>query len=227
MVDFKGSQFPKAVILYAVWFYVRFPVSYRDLEEIMAERGVEVDHATLNRWVEKFSGQIASDAQKRKAQPARSWRMDETYIKVKGRWCYLYRAVDKFGNTLDFMLSETRDEAAATRFFACSIRNDGCPDRVVIDKSGANAAGLENMNLLLLLSGWCWLIEVLQVKYLNNSIEQDHRFIKRITRQMKGFKSFASAQATLAGIETAHMIRKGQLAGRGQSAFQQFKALAG
>jgi transposase-like protein len=93
MVDFKGSQFPKAVILYAVWFYVRFPVSYRDLEEIMAERGVEVDHATLNRWVEKFSGQIASEAQKRKAQPARSWRMDETYIKVKGRWCYLYRAV--------------------------------------------------------------------------------------------------------------------------------------
>jgi putative transposase len=81
--------------------------------------------------------------------------------------------------------------------------------------------------LQLLLNSWCWLIKVLQVKYLNNIIEQDHRFIKRITRQMKGFKSFASAQATLAGIETAHMIRKGQLAGRGQSAFQQFKALAG
>ena len=227
MVDFKGIQFPKDVILYAVWFYVRFPVSYRDLEEIMAERGVQFDHATLNRWVEKYSEQIASEAQKRKSQPARSWRMDETYIKVKGRWCYLYRAVDKFGNTLDFMLSEARDEAAATRFFARTIRNNGWPDRVVIDKSGANAAGLENMNLLLLLSGWCWLIEVLQVKYLNNIIEQDHRFIKRITRQMKGFKSFASAQATLAGIETAHMIRKGQLAGRGESAFQQFKALAG
>ena len=227
MVDFKGSQFPKDVILYAVWFYVRFPVSYRDLEEIMAERGVELDHATLNRWVERYSEQIASEALKQKAQPARSWLMDETYIKVKGRWCYLYRAVDKFGNTLDFMLSETRDEEAATRFFARTIRNNGWPDRVVIDKSGANAAGLENMNLLLLLSGWCRLIEVLQVKYLNNIIEQDHRFIKRITRQMKGFKSFASAQATLAGIETAHMIRKGQLPGRGQSAFQQFKALAG
>lgn len=145
---------------------------------------------------------------------------------MKGRWCYLYRAVDKFGNTLDFMLSETRDEEAATRFLARIIRNNGWPDRVVIDRSGANAAGLENMNLLLLLSGWCWLIEALQVKDLNNIIEQDHRFIKRITRQMKGFKSFASAQATLAGIETAHMIRKGQLPGRGQSAFQQFKALA-
>ena len=188
---------------------------------------MELDHATLNRWVEKYSGQVAPEALKQKAQPARSWRMDETYIKVKGRWCYLYRAVDKFGNTLDFMLSETRDEEAATRFFARTIRDNGWPDRVVIDKSGANAAGLENMNLLLLLSGWCRLIEVLQVKYLNNIIEQDHRFIKRITRQMKGFKSFASAQATLAGIETAHMIRKGQLPGRGQSAFQQFKALAG
>ncbi|PIL15469.1 hypothetical protein P775_25970 [Puniceibacterium antarcticum] len=156
--------------MFAVWFYVRFAVSYRDLEEIMAERGVEVDHATLNRWVEKYAEQIASKAQKRKAQPARSWPMDDTYIKVKGRWCYLYRAVDKFGNTLDFMLSETRDEAAATRFFARTIRNNGWPDRVVIDKSGANAAGLENMNLLLLLSGWCWLIEILQVKYLNNII---------------------------------------------------------
>lgn len=227
MIDFKGSQFPKDVILYAVWFYVRFPVSYRDLEEIMAERGVKVDHATLNRWVGTYSELIASEAQKRKVQPARSWRMDETYIKVKGRWCYLYRAVDKFGNTLDFMLSETRDEAAATRFFARTIRNNGWPDRVVIDKSGANAAGLDNMNMLLVLSGWCWLIEVLQVKYLNNIVEQDHRFIKRITRQMMGFKSFVSAQATLAGIEVAHMIRKGQLGVCGKSAFQQFKELAG
>ena len=225
MVVFKGSQFPKDVILYAVWFYVRFPVSYRDLEEIMAERGVEVDHATLNRWVEKYSEQIASEAQKRKEQPARSWRMKETYIEVKGRWSYLYRAFDKAGDTLDFMLSDTRDEEAATRFFARTIRNNGWPDRVVIDKSGANAAELDNINRLL--SGWCWLIEVLQVKYLNNIIEQDHRFIKRITLQMKGFKSFASAQATLVGIETAHMIRKCQFSGRGQSVFQEFKALAG
>ena len=125
------------------------------------------------------------------------------------------------------MLSENRDEAAATEFFRQTICNNGWPDRVVIDKSGANAAGLENMNLLLILSGWCWLIEVLQVKYLTNIIEQDHRFIKRITRQMKGFKSFAAARATLAGIETAHMIRKGQLNGQGRTAFQQFKALAG
>jgi len=152
--------------------------------------------------------------------------MDETYIKVKGRWTYLYRAVDKHGKTLDFMLSERRDEAAATAFFARTIKNNGWPEKVVIDKSGANLAGLQNMNWLLLIQGWFWLIEILQVKYLNNIIEQDHRFIKKMARPMKGFKSFPSASATLDGIEVAHMIRKGQFATKDQSAFQQFAALA-
>ncbi len=153
--------------------------------------------------------------------------MDETYIKVKGKWTYYYRAIDKFGKTLDFMLSERRDEAAATAFFTRAIGKNGFPDRVVIDKSGANFAGLQNMNCLLLLNGWFWLIEVLQVKYLNNIIEQDHRFIKKLTKQMKGFKSFNSASATLEGIEVAHMIHKRQFKATGQSAFQQFAALAG
>ncbi len=153
--------------------------------------------------------------------------MDETYIKVKGKWTYYYRAIDKFGNTLDFMLSEHRDEVAATVFFARAIGNNGFLDRVVIDKSGANLAGLQNMNCIVILNGWFWLIEVLQVKYLNNIIEQDHRFIKKLTRQMKGFKSFISALATLEGIEVAHMIRKQQIEAPGQSTFQQFAALAG
>jgi len=226
-IDFKGSHYPRSVILYAVFFYVRYAVSYRDLEEIMAERGVEVDHATLNRWVIKFSPLIAVEAQKRKQKTAVSWHMDETYIKVKGKWTYYYRAVDKHGKTLDFMLSEKRDEAAATAFFTRAIGNNGFPDKVVIDKSGANLAGLQNMNCLLILNGWYWLIEILQVKYLNNIIEQDHRFIKKLTRQMKSFKSFGSASATLEGIEVAHMIRKRQFASSGQSAFQQFAALAG
>jgi putative transposase len=152
---------------------------------------------------------------------------DETYIKVKGKWTYYYRAVDKFGKTLDFMLSQKRDEAAATAFFARTISHNGFPDKVVIDKSGANLAGLENMNCMLILNGWYWLIEVLQVKYLNNIIEQDHRFIKKLTKQMKGFKSFGSASATLDGIEVAHMIRKQQFGTSGQPAFQQFAALAG
>ena len=226
MISFKGAHYPRDVILFGVFFYVRYPVSYRDLEEIMAERGVIVDHSTLNRWVVRYSPLIAAEAHKRKTPTAKSWRMDETYIKVKGKWVYLYRAVDKHGQTLDFMLSETRDEAAATEFFAQTVASNGWPDRVVIDKSGANNAGLENMNLLLALSGWCWLIEVLQVKYLNNIVEQDHRFIKRITRQMKGFKSFDAAAATLAGIETAHMIRKDQFDTAGKPAFEQFAALA-
>ena len=153
--------------------------------------------------------------------------MDETYIKIKGKWTYLYRAVDKHGKTLDFMLSERRDEDAASAFFARTIDNNGWPEKVVIDKSGANLAGLQNMNWLLLFHGWSWLIDILQVKYLNNIIEQDHRFIKKLTRPMKGFKSFSSASATLDGIEVAHMIRKGQFPTAGQSAFQQFAALAG
>jgi putative transposase len=226
MINFKGSHYPKDVILHAVYFYVRYAVSYRDLEEIMAERGVPVDHATLNRWVVKYSPLIAAQAHRRKSAASSSWRMDETYIKVKGRWTYLYRAFDKHGKTLDFMLSERRDEAAASAFFARTIKNNGWPDKVVIDKSGANLAGLRNMNWLLMIHGWFWLIEILQVKYLNNIIEQDHRFIKKLTRPMKGFKSFPSASATLDGIEVAHMIRKGQFSTKDRSAFQQFATLA-
>ena len=226
MIDFKGSHYPKDVILYAVFFYVRYGVSYRDLEEIMEERGVDVDHATLNRWVIRFSPMIAIEAQRRKSATGSSWRMDETYIKVKGRWTYLYRAIDKFGKTLDFMLSERRDEAAATAFFKRTIENNGIPEKVVIDKSGANFAGLQNMNIYLMLYGCFQFIDILQVKYLNNIIEQDHRFIKKITRPMKGFKAFHSASATLEGIEVAHMIRKGQFASNEKSPFQQFADLA-
>ena len=124
---------------------------------------------------------------------------------------YYYRAIGKFGQTLDFMLSEWRDEAAATAFFKQAFENNGVPEKVVIDKSGANWAGLENMNLLLMLLGFWRFIDILQVKYLSNIIEQDHRFIKKITRPMKGFQAFHSADATLQGIEVAHMIRKKQL----------------
>jgi putative transposase len=114
MISFKGAHFPKEIILYAVFFYIRYGVSYRDLEEIMEERGVKVDHATLNRWVIDYSPLITAEVKKRKRAVATSWRMDETYVKVKGKWVYWYRAVDKFGDTIDFMLSEQRDETAAT-----------------------------------------------------------------------------------------------------------------
>jgi putative transposase len=226
MVDFKGAHYPKLVVLFAVFFYLRYPVSYRDLEEIMEERGVDVDHATLNRWVVKYAPLIAAKAQAKKRPTAISWRMDETYIKVKGKWMYHYRAVDRDGQTLDFMLSKRRDKPAARRFFRRAIGNNGIPDRIVIDKSGANLAGLEAVNVILKFTGTGQTIKILQVKYLNNILEQDHRFIKRITGRMLGFKAFHSASATLEGIEAAHMIRKGQFDNNGMTAFQQSAQLA-
>ena len=150
MINFRGAHYPKDAILYAVYFYVRYGISYRDLEEILEERGVHVDHSTLNRWVIRYSPMIAEAAMKSKRTATGSWRMDETYIKVKGQWVYLYRAIDKYGDTIDFMLSERRDEEAATRFFKQAINHNGLPNRVVIDKSGSNEAGLLNMNIL------CW-----------------------------------------------------------------------
>jgi len=155
-----------------------------------------------------------------------SWRMDETYIMVKGKWMYLYRAVDKNGKTLDFMLSKRRDKAAAKRFFKRAIKTNGVPERVVIDKSGANVAGLLQINIGLKFSRSHRRIEILRVKYLNNIVEQDHRFIKKITRPALGFKAFHSAAATLAGIEVAHMIRKQQFQSNHISPFKQFASLA-
>jgi len=211
VIEFKGVHYPKSVILHAVFFYLRYAVSYRDLEEILAERGDIVDQATLNRWVVRFAPLIAAEAQARKGPTTSSWRMDEMYIKVKGRRTYLYRAVDRDGETLDFMLSERRDLAAARRFFRRAIITNGVPNRVVIVKSGANLAGLQAVNVIQKFFGSGRMIEIRQVKYLNNILEQDHRFIKRLTRPMMGFKAFHSASATIAGIEAAHMIRKGQI----------------
>lgn len=225
MISFKGAHYPKDVILFAVFFYVRYSVSYRDLEEIMGERGISVDHTTLNRWVTRYSGAIAEAARRRKRQCDRSWRMDETYIRVKGEWVYLYRAVDKYGKTLDFMLSRRRNKPAATKFFARMLEVNGLPRKIVIDKSGANTAGIKAINKMLKGFGCPIPIEMVRRKYLNNIVEQDHRFIKRHTRPMLGFKSFDSASATLEGIEVAHMIRKGQFT-PGLCPFRQFAALA-
>lgn len=188
----------------------------------MAERGVIVDDATLNRWVVKFSPLIAENAQTTKRGSANSWRMDETYIRVRGKRTYFYRAVDRDGQTLDFMLSERRDLAAAPRFFTQAIGTNSVPDRVVIDKSGANLADLTAVNVIPKFTGTGHLVTIRQVKYLNNIMEQDHRFIKRITGPMMDLNAFHSAAATIAGIEVVHMIRKGQFDANGVTAFQQF-----
>ena len=144
--------------------------------------------------------------QKRKITVGTSWRMDETYIKVKGVWHYLYRAVDKEGNTIDFLLTRKRDKKAAKRFLIKAINHNGFPEKITIDGSAANKAAIEEFN-----SDNGTTIEVRQVKYLNNVVEQDHRGIKRITNAMLGFKSFDSASITLNGIEIVHMLRKRQL----------------
>ena len=205
-------------------WYVAYPLSYRHVEELMEERGIELDHATVNRWVVKYSPGLECKFRKYKKAIGKSWRMDETYIKVKGEWVYYYRAVDKEGQTIDFFLSRTRDTQAAQTFFEKAIGSSGQPEKVNIDKSGANLAGLEEVNNALPEGQK---ITICQVKYLNNMIKQDHRVIKRITKPMLGFKSFICATATLAGIELYNMIRKGQNAFKGVfSSWQQFYALA-
>ena len=210
MIEFKGSHFERDVVLWGVRWYVAYPISYRQLEEMMRERGVEVDHATLNRWVIKYVPMLEKEFRARKHPVGSSWRMDETYVKVKGAWKYLYRAVDKSGATVDFLLTAKRDRKAASRFLRKAIEYGDTPKKITIDKSGANTAAIESHN-----SETDAGIEMRQVKYLNNIVEQDHRAIKRQTRPMLGFKSFRSAAATLAGIELMHMIRKGQLRTRG------------
>ena len=221
-IEFKGSHFEQDVILWGVRWYVAYPISYRQLEEMMEERGVEVDHSTLNRWVLKYAPLLEQEFRARKRQVGCSWRMDETYVKVKGVWKYLYRAVDKAGATVDFLLTAKRDRKAASRFLRKAFGQHGTPEKITIDKSGANAAAIAGYNAEHKAG-----IEIRPVKYLNNIVEQDHRAVKRLVRPMLGFKSFRSAVATLAGIELMHMIRKGQLRTTGElRAAQQFYSLA-
>jgi putative transposase len=203
---FKGHCFPKVVILQAVYFKLRFSLSYRDVEELLSIRGVSVDHATIQRWVYKFTPLIEAGLKKRRRMVATSWRMDETYIKVKGEWMYLYRAVDKEGNTVDFLLTRRRSKLAAHKFLIKAIRNNSCPKVINIDKSGANKEAIRTYNNRCLKK-----IRIRQCKYLNNRIEADHRFVKWRIGNMLGFKSFESASRTLTGIEIVRMIKKGQV----------------
>ncbi len=188
----------------------------------MAERGVEVNYSTINRWVVAYAPILADEARRRKDGVGTSWRLDETYIKVRGQWKYLYRAVDKDGNTVDFLLTAKRDTKAALRFIRQAIGNNLEPEKINIDKSGSNTAAIKAYNKK---SGAT--IEIRQCKYLNNIIEQDHRPSKRKMHQALGFKSFRAAHATLQGIEAVHMIRKGQVRPvLGGTFIDQFNSLA-
>jgi putative transposase len=202
----KRLHYPLEVILTCVRWYVAYPLSLRHLEEMMAERGIAVDHSTVHRWAIKLLPVLEKAFRRCKRAVGKSWRMDETYVKVRGEWKYLYRAVDKDGNTVDFLLRARRNKAAAQRYFEKSIQQNGVPETVTIDKSGANLAALHAVN-----AERDTPIKIRQVKYLNNMVEQDHRAIKRRIRPMMGFKDFRCARIILSGIETMHMIRKGQM----------------
>jgi putative transposase len=202
----KRLHYPLDVILTCVRWYVAYPLSLRHLEEMMLERGISVDHSTVHRWAMKLLPVLEKIFRSYKRTVGKSWRMDETYIKVKGQWKYLYRAVDRDGNTVGFLLCARRDKHAARRYFQRSMVHHGVPHTVTIDQSGANLAALKAINVEREPP-----IRIRQRKYLNNIVEQDHRSIKRRIRPMLGFKKFNCARILLTGIELMHMIHKGQM----------------
>ena len=179
MIDFKGSHFEREIILWGVRWYVAYPLSYRQLEERMHERGVSVDHATLNRWVIKYAPEVEKQFRRRQQPVGKSWRMDETYVRIKGQWKYWYRAVDKEGQTVDFLLTPNRDRDAAEAFLRKAIRTHGLPEKITIDQSGSNTAAITHYNTMHKTA-----IEIRQCKDLHNIVEQDHRAVKRIVRPM-------------------------------------------
>lgn len=187
------------MILLNVRWYCRYALSYRELEEIMRERGIEVDHSTLNRWVLKYAPELDKRIRPHVGLTNDSWRVDETYVKVKGVWKYLYRAVDSAGNTLDFMLSAKRDAKAAERFFrnVFKARHTQSPRVITVDKNAAYPKAIETLKGDETIEE---ATELRQKKYLNNIIEQDHRPIKRLVNLGLGFKSFNTALAFLKGV---------------------------
>ncbi|MGF6505809.1 IS6 family transposase [Paraburkholderia sp. 32] len=219
----KRLHYPLDVILLCVRWYVAYPLSLRHLEQMMAERGISVDHSTVHRWALKLLPVLEKAFRRCKRAVGKSWRMEETNIRVRGEWKYLYRAVDKTGNTIDFLLRAHRDKIAARRYFEKAIAQNGELETVTIDKSGSNLAALQALNVERETP-----IRIRQKKYLNNVIEQDHRAIKRRTRPMLGFKSFRCARIILGGIEFMHMIVKAQMkdGGIALTPAQQFYSLA-
>src|ERR1700753_1652668 len=201
----NALNYPLGVILLRVRWYVAYSLSLRNLEEMIAERGFEVDHSTVHRWVITLVPLFEKTFRRHKRAVGRNWRMDETYIKVKGDWKYLYRAVDK-ARPSTFCREPTGTRFAARRYFEKAIGRNGAPETVTVDRSGANPAALQAIHAERKTP-----IKVWQNKYLNNVVEQDHRAIKRIVKPMMGFKNFRCARIVRSGIELMHRIRKGQM----------------
>ena len=206
---FKWRQFEPEVILLAVGWYLRFSLSYRDVEELLAERGLRADHVTVWRWVQRYGPEMEQRLRRRLKPTNDSWRVDETYIRVKGKWVYLYRAVDSTGATIDFLLSAKRDAAAAERFLVKALGGENHPAPRVIntDEHAGYPPAIERLKAEGALEENC---RHRPVQYLNNVLEQDHRAIKRRVRASQHFRSFWGAWRTIAGYEAMHMIRKDQ-----------------
>jgi putative transposase len=206
---FKGHHFDRSVILLCVRWYLAYSLSLRDLEEMMAERGIDVDHATIH-----FAPLLLEQFNRRKRPVTGKWHVDETYIKVRGQWRYLYRAIDSNGDTVEFWFSEKRNLTAAQRFLRKALKRHGRPERIVIDGSQTNREAILSCDTADRLRDCSRRkvkpIRIRQSRYLNNRIEQDHRAIKRRVRPMLGFQSAASARVILGGIEMVHMMRKHQ-----------------
>jgi IS6 family transposase len=207
---FKGRHFEAEMIVLCVRWYLRFGLSFRDLEEMMAERNLTVDHVTIWRWVQRYAPELNRRCRPELRQTNRSWRVDETYIRVSGKWTYLYRAVDSAGDTIDFLLSPKRDAHAAKRFIQKALRSPGRgrPRVINVDGNPSYPKVIAELKQHGELGRRC---RCRPVRYLNNIVEQDHRAIKRRVRASQGFRSLRAAQRTMQGIETINMIRKGQV----------------
>src|SRR5215472_4400063 len=207
---FKGRHFEAEIIVLCVRWYLRFGLSFRNLEEMMAERNLHVDHVTIWRWVQRYAPELDRHCRRELRPTNRSWRVDETYLRVAGKWTYLYRAVDSAGATIDFLLSAHRDACAAKRFFQKALRAPGHPRPRVINVDGnpAYPKVVAELKRERRLGRRC---RCRTCPYLNNIVEQDHRAIKRRINASQGFRSFHEARRTIQGYEAVHLIRKGQV----------------
>ena len=223
---FKWKHMVGEIILWLVTWYSRYALSYRDLKEIAAERGFELDHSTIYRWVQEYSSEIKSRIKPHLKMTTDSWKVDETYLKIKGKWHYLYRAIDKEGNTLDWMLSVHRNKQAVKRFFKKLISNQHTiyPRVINVDKSPTFPPALNELQKEKELPK---VTKLRAVKYLNNSMENDHKYTKSKSRYRQWYQSFLTARNTLDGMETMRMIQKGQIRHIGKDIVKQNNFIRG
>ncbi len=208
---FSRRRFADDVVTLCVRWYLRFKLSYRDVAEIAWELGVLVSPSTILRWVIRYSEEFARRWRPFKRRVGRSWRTDETYIKVRGSWMYLYRAVDEHGKTVESYLSRTRDVTAAKAFFRKALKHHGEPRSITLDGFEPSHAALRRMGMRNEFKfRWANPVKIRSCKYLNNIVEQDHCRIKFRVASMLGFKTFYNARRVLIGIELLQKIIKGQ-----------------